>query len=99
MGNKVVQDLPTTADSNAFRYFIDVYVDDFIPMTIPTSREHLEHVATAVMTGIHDVFPASEDAEEDPLSLKKLKKLEGQWALHKDILGFMFDGDAKTMQL
>jgi hypothetical protein len=96
MGNKVVQDLPTTADRSAFRYFIDVYVNDFIPMAIPTSREQLEHVATAVMTGIHDRFPANEDAEEDPLSLKKLKKLEGQWALHKDILGFTFDGGTQA---
>jgi hypothetical protein len=28
-----------------------------------------------------------------------LKKLDGQWALQKDILGFTFDGGEKTMQL
>ncbi len=45
---------------------------------------------------VHDVFPTNEDNEEDPLSLKKLKKFEGTWALIKDISGFEFDGDRKT---
>ena len=51
------------------------------------------------MQGIHDVFPACEIDENDSISLKKLKKLEGEWALVKDVLGFTFDGDKKTMIL
>jgi hypothetical protein len=99
MSNAAVKNLPEKSIDESFRYFIDVYVDDFIPMAVATSRSQLEHVATAVMTGIHDVFPACDDDEDDPISLKKLKKLDGQWALQKDILGFAFDGEAKTMQL
>ena len=68
-------------------------------MAIASSQEQLEHVANAVMHGIHDVFPADETDSEDPISLKKLLKKEGQWALQKDCLGFTFDGEAKTMQL
>ena len=63
------------------------------------SREQLRHVANAMMKGVHDVFPADDDDENDPLSLKKLRKEEGMWALEKDILGFAFDGDEKTMWL
>ena len=94
------QALPEKVSNNrGFAYFVDVYVDDFIPMAIATSKEQLEHISTAVMMGIHDVFPASEDAAVDPISLKKLEKGEGEWALLKEILGFDFDGDKKTMIL
>eukprot|EP00956_Cyclotella_meneghiniana_P034528 scaffold105814_cov64-Cyclotella_meneghiniana.AAC.1 len=92
MENEAVKNLPVQGDNDDLRYFVDVYVDDFIPMAIATSQEQLRHVANAVMQGIHDVFPACEIDENDPISLKKLKKLEGEWALVKDVLGFTFDG-------
>jgi hypothetical protein len=55
-------------------------------------QKQLEHVAEAVLHGIHDVFPANIINEEDPISFKKIMKGEGVWALQKDILGFTFDG-------
>ena len=61
--------------SDPFQYFIDVYVDDFISLMVPMSREQLHHVANAVIPGLHDVFLADEVDEEDPMSLKKLLKL------------------------
>jgi len=51
------------------------------------------------MTGIHDVFPADEDDDEDPISLKKLKQGEGEYSTRKTLLGFDFDGVHKTMWL
>ena len=52
------------------------------------------------MTGIHDVFPADNDNDDDdPISEKKLKKLEGQYSTIKTLLGFDFDGIGKTMWL
>jgi hypothetical protein len=80
--------------ADKLRYSVDVYVDDFIPMAIATSKEQQEHVTEAVMHGIHDVFPANTIDEEDPISYKKIMKGEGVWALEKDILGFTFDGEA-----
>jgi len=85
--------------SGSFKYLMEVYVDDFIPMASPTTKEQLRHIASAVMHGIHDVFPPAQTAADDPISAKKLAKLEGQWALRKDILGFTFDGECKTMIL
>ncbi len=101
MAGQDVESLPETGGNGPLQYFIDVYVDDFIPMAIATSKEQLEHVATAVMTGIHDVFPANVLDTEDPISFKKIMKGEGTWALQKDILGFTFDGEVgrKTMIL
>eukprot|EP00956_Cyclotella_meneghiniana_P004838 scaffold5989_cov47-Cyclotella_meneghiniana.AAC.9 len=99
MGNDDVKALPKKSDSNDFKYFLDVYVDDYLAMAIATSQEQIEHVSNAVMTGVHDVFPADKNDENDPLSLKKLKKGEGEMSLFKEMLDFDFDGNKKTMQL
>ena len=34
-----------------------VYVNDYIVIAAPSSKEQLRHVANAVLAGIHDVFP------------------------------------------
>jgi hypothetical protein len=99
MSGKQVQELPETVDDNGFRYLEEVYVDDFMALAIALSKEQVRHVANALLTGIHDVFPADEEDENDPVSLKKLKQLEGQFALDKEMLGFDFDGIFKTMIL
>jgi hypothetical protein len=99
MGNDEAQKLPDKASNDGFNYIIEVYVDDFISLAMAKSKEQLEHVAKSVMHGVHDVFPADGDDNNDLLSMKKLLKLEGEWALLKEILGFEFDGVEKTMQL
>ena len=86
-------------EESTLRYMIEVYVDDYISLAIPRSKDDLRHVANAVLTAIHDVFPPDEVPEKDPISYKKLLKLEGMWALTKDILGFTFDGVNKTIWL
>jgi hypothetical protein len=78
---------------------VEVYVDDFMSLVIPVSREQLHHVANAIMHGIHDVFPPDNNDDEDPISEKKMKKGEGLYDTEKTLLGFDFDGDAKTMWL
>jgi len=67
-------------------------------LVIPVSQSQLVHTAAAVMTGIRDVFPANDnDNGDDPISEKKLKKLEGQFSTIKTLLGFDFDGKSNTM--
>ena len=51
------------------------------------------------MMGIHDVFPADEHDENDPISEKKLKQCDGEYATRKTILGFDLDGIDKTIWL
>jgi hypothetical protein len=82
-----------------FKYLLEVYVDDFMSLVIPTSEGQLRHVANAVMMGIHDVFPEDSEEEADPISLKKLKQGEGRYSTRKCILGFDFDGVDKTLWL
>jgi hypothetical protein len=99
-GDAAVADLPTSAETNSPCYYcLEVYVDDFMSIVIPTSHEQLDHVATAVMMGIHDVFPANISNGNDPISEKKLLKGDGQYSLLKTFLGFDFDGDRKTLWL
>jgi hypothetical protein len=85
--------------SNGFLYMVEVYVDDFMSLVILVLRDQLQHAAMAVMTGIHDVFPPDEDDSNDPISKKTLLKYEGQYSTRKTLLGFNFDGTAKTMWL
>ena len=93
--------LPTTANvtNKTLKYMLEVYVDDFLGLVIPRSAQDLDHVANALMHGIHDVFPEETIPENDPISLKKLKQQDGEWALNKELLGWDLDGKSKTIQL
>jgi hypothetical protein len=75
------------------------YVDDFMSLVIPVLQDQSRHVATAVMTGIHDVFPPNGDNSNDPILEKKLLKEEGRYSTQKTLLGFDFDGTTKMMWL
>jgi hypothetical protein len=78
---------------------IEVYVDNFMSLVIPVSREQLRHVANAIMHGIHDVFLPDKDDSNDPISEKKLLNGEGRFETRKTLLGFNFNGEGKTMWL
>ena len=93
------QELLKGQSGGAFKYLLEVYVDDFMSLVIPTAEGQLRHVANAVMRGIHDVFPADDDDNNNPISLKKLAMGEGQYSTRKCILGFDFNGEEKTLWL
>ena len=92
------RNLPDHSDSQ-LKFVMEVYMDDYINLAIATSKNQLDHTANATMYAIHDVFPPAPTAEIDPISLGKLLKKEGSWALIKDILGLTFNGDDKTVWL
>ena len=87
------------SDDPPLKYLMEVYMDDFIDVAIPACQKDLDHLASATMTGIHDVFPAAPTPTEDPISNKKLRRLDGAWANVKELLGMTFDGTAKTIWL
>jgi hypothetical protein len=82
-----------------FAYMVEVYVDDFMSLVIPVSREQLCHIANAIMHGIHDVFAPDVEDSNNPISEKKLNKGEGRYETQKMLPGFDFDGEEKTMWL
>ena len=68
------------------------YMDDYIALAIPRIRDQLQHIANAVMTGIHDVFPPEKDDDKYATPLKEFLKEEGAWEVIRNVLGFYFDG-------
>ncbi len=93
--NHAFAKLPTTDTTGDLLYALEVFVDDYIALAIPTSRQDLNHVANSVMYGIHDVFPPEPNAADDPISEKKLLKGKAAWANVKEILGMTFNGEDK----
>lgn len=81
---------------------IEVYVDDFIAVTNNSNPQHLLHLTRSMMHGIHAIFPppsVTGHSGGDPISEKKLKQLDGLFTTRKEILGWIFDGEAFTMEL
>jgi len=81
---------------------LDVYMDDFIGLSAGHSHEELLHFTHAVLHGIHTVFPPpepKEDQEDEPISVKKLKQGDGLWSTKKEILGWLFDGSTRCINL
>ena len=100
IGNQDYENLPERDELiKFFRYLLEVYVDDFVTLVISASRELLRHVSTGTMTGIRDVFLVDEINDNDPISKKKLKQLDGEYSTKKTILGFDFDRVNKTIWL
>ncbi len=91
--------LETEQEATGFLYMVEVYVNDFMSLVIKVSREQLRHIANAIMHGIQDISPPEDDNSNDPISEKKMKKGEGRYETRKTLLGFNFDGKAKTMWL
>jgi hypothetical protein len=75
---------------------LEVYVDNFMSLIIPVSREQIRHVATAVMTGIHDVLPPDNTDKDKPILEKKLKQGEGIYSTRKNIIGIQFQWGRKN---
>jgi hypothetical protein len=81
-----------------------VFVDDFILGAVENhAGTLLGRISRAALHGIHSVFPPASVTGhtdgKDPISLKKLKKGDARWDSKKEILGFMIDGLARTVQL
>ena len=66
------------AENFGFRYIVEDYMDNYLGLAIPASQEQLWHAANATVQGIHVVFPANDVDDDDPISLKKVRKGEGR---------------------
>jgi len=74
----------------------------FIGRMQAATKEELLHFTRAILHGIHMVFPPpveGDDPEDEPISLNKLKQGDSCWDTQKEILGWLFDGLTKCMQL
>ena len=80
----------------------EVYVDDFIALAQSTDPTQLQHASRALLHAVHELFPPPSETGHvggDPISEKKLRNNDGLWAHRKEILGWIFDGITKCLEL
>lgn len=81
-----------------------VFVDDYILGAVEDKTGTLlGRISRAALHGIHSVFPPPKTTGhvggKDPISVKKLEKGDARWNPEKEILGFLMDGEARTVRL
>jgi len=92
----------TSVTSESMANLLEVYMDDFFGMLQAPTIAELHKFTRSILYGIHAVFPPpgpSEDQTDEPISVKKLKAGDGLWSTQKEILGWLFDGVSRCMQL
>ena len=81
---------------------LEVFVDDFIGATNDATHASFIHLSRCMLHGVHSIFPPAEVTTHgggDSIAEKKLAKGEGRWETTKEILGWIVDGRAFTIQL
>jgi hypothetical protein len=83
---------------------LQVYTDNFCKVTMHSlDRSHVPMIRWAAIHGVHTVFlelaVTGHQNGKDPLSKKKLEQGDGNFVSTKDMIGFMFDGIKRTIQL
>ena len=85
-----------------FLHLLEVFVDDFIQMAQTDDVAALRGLSRKLMTAVHSIFPPTKvtgHSGQDPLSQKKLDEGEGLWETRKEILGWIFDGVTRCIEL
>ena len=84
------------------KHMLEVYIDDFCTMVQTDDLEELRHVTRALLHAIHEVFPPPHVTGHkggDSISIKKLLEGEGVWDTRKQMLGWIFDGITRCIEL
>jgi hypothetical protein len=81
-----------------------VYVDDYILAAVESpDGSALQRTGRAALQTIHGLFPPPDRSGhvdgKDPISLKKLEAGDAHWAQSKELLGFVLDGQSRTVHL
>ena len=94
---------PSPQVLQSFAHLFEVYVDDYIGLLQSNDPAAIRHHSRSLLHAIHQIFPpptATGHDGEDPISHKKLAiEGEGIWDTRKEILGWIFDGLHRTMEL
>ena len=80
---------------------LEVFVDDFIAMTQDVDR--IPHLTRSILQGIEQVFPdpsvTGHVNGKHPLSEKKILNGDADWLFIKEVLGWLIDGEHRTVIL
>ena len=93
----------TETDQETFAHLLEVYIDDFCGLCQSTDEQVLRHVSSSILHSIYEVFPppqtTGQAAKDNPVSLKKMGEGDGVWATRKELLGWVFDGVRRCIEL
>jgi len=81
---------------------MEVFVDEFCTMVQTKDVKVLNHMLQSLLHTIHYVFPPMAMpglGSGDPISERKFLKGEGLWDVRKEILGWLFDGARRLVDL
>ena len=99
---KTVRETDSVRHLSGLTTLLEVYVDDFIAACNDIRRPTLLRLSRAMLHGIHSIFPPPEVTGHngfDSVAYKKLVGGDGVWDTQKEILGWIIDGEAYTIQL
>jgi hypothetical protein len=88
-------------DKTKFLKLVEVYIDDFIGVLQSADKAELRQLSRKILKGINNVFPPpalTGSTMGPPVSEKEIIE-DGTWALCKEVLGWLFDGLARTIEL
>ena len=87
--------------NEAFLHLLEVYIDDFLALIQSTNKDHITKLTRSLLNAISDIFPPPGITGRKmgpPISVKKIIA-EGTWETQKEILGWLLDGIALTIEL
>ena len=87
--------------SNLFN-LLEVYVDNFCALAQTINMEELYHITRSLLHSIHEVFLPPEVSGlggKNRVSMKKLLEGKGLWETQKELLGWVFDGITRCIEL
>ena len=99
-GNIEKDNLPSLKQK--MKHMLEVYLDDFFTMVQTDDLEDLHHVTRALLHAIYEVFPPPDVTGHKgggSISISKLLEGKGVWDTREDILGWIFDGVTRCIEL
>ena len=81
---------------------LEVFCDNFIHMAKKSYPAQFLHLSRSLLHGINSVFPPPQMSGhngQDPISKKKLDSGKVQWAVRKEVLGWMVDDEIQCIEL
>ena len=82
--------------------YVDVYMDDFLGAA-QGNKAARNNVRRTTMHAIDDMFRPTDHLDaptrKQPISVKKLSQGDASWSTQKEVLGWLIDTEAMTLQL
>ena len=89
-------------EKKLFWAMLEGFCNYFMHMAQTSDQAQLLHFSRELLHGIHSVFPlpqVSGHNKQYPIYKKNLDSGEGQWAVRKDLIGWMVDGTTRCTEL